>query len=736
MALEQSYTSTPAGSPSGGGTTGAGQPTEYWDIGKCRKAYSNYLFSKREEINEQIDARRYYHGSQWTAKQIQVLRDRNQPAMTFNRIARKIDGVIGLVERLRQQPKAYPRTPQHQQGSDLATAVLRYVLDQQSWKEKSPQTALSGAVDGIGGIEIEMEQGDQGDPEVGFTVVDVENFFYDPRSYQFDFEDARYLGVGKWLDEDTAKSMFPDVEPSQLTGNDFELTSNSDREMKWFSTDGVVNRLRIVDIWYRHNGGWCWAVFTGSAILMEGQSPYKDEKGKTFSKYLMFSSNKDQDGDRYGFVRNMKSAQDGINARQSKMQHILASRRLMISHGAVDDIEKIRAEWARPDGVVMTNRPVQEGIKADDQSFDFAGWSKMLELNLAEIENFGPNPALIGQGIENKSGRAIALLQQAGMAELGPYILAYKGWKLRVYRALWNCVQQFWQAERWIRVTDDENLAQFVQINGMQVDPMTGKPQLVNQIGALDVDIILDEGEDTISTMADTYAMLQQVVPSIAPMLTPPMAHEVMRLVIESSGLPADVKKQFRDTAQKAAQQPPPPDPAVQAAQAKIQTEQATAQIKLQSQQQDAQLKATSQQQDIEAKRIQSTMDIELQREQAAIELQRAENQLRIEQAKALNTMQLERDKCDHDLQSMRDKHEMTLRHENEKADNVGTEEFKKSGKDVEIQAVQAMAEQFAQAMAMIASNMAQSINKPKVIDVQRDRSGKITGATSRPTGA
>jgi hypothetical protein len=28
----------------------------------------------------------------------------------------------------------------------------------------------------------------------------------------------------------------------------------------------------------------------------------------------MFSGNVDQDGDRYGFVRNMKSAQDGINA--------------------------------------------------------------------------------------------------------------------------------------------------------------------------------------------------------------------------------------------------------------------------------------------------------------------------------------------------------------------------------------------------------------------------------------
>jgi hypothetical protein len=42
-------------------------------------------------------------------------------------------------------------------------------------------------------------------------------------------------------------------------------------------------------------------------------------------------------------------------------------------------------------------------------------------------------------------------LQQAGIAELGPFILAYRNWKLRVYRAVWNIVQQTWTAERYIR---------------------------------------------------------------------------------------------------------------------------------------------------------------------------------------------------------------------------------------------------------------------------------------------
>jgi hypothetical protein len=110
----------------------------------------------------------------------------------------------------------------------------------------------------------------------------------------------------------------------------------------------------------------------------------------------------------------------------------------------------------------------------------------------AEIDTFGPNPGLIGTDIPAESGRAIQLLQAAGIAELGSFIIAYRAWKLRVYRKSWNAAQQLWRSERWIRVTDDDNLQQFVQVNGWQRDE-NGFPQVLNQLASLDVDIILDE---------------------------------------------------------------------------------------------------------------------------------------------------------------------------------------------------------------------------------------------------
>jgi hypothetical protein len=330
-----------------------------------------------------------------------------------------------------------------------------------------------------------------------------------------------------------------------------DLSTNSDRENKWFITDGNIKRIRIVDEWYLMNGEWCYCVYTGNMKLAEGKSPFHNDVGKTFCKYVMFSAYVDQDGDRYGFVRNLKSAQDEINQRRSKGLHLLNTRRIIAEQGAFDDIEITRRESARPDGIVIRNK----GFEAEfDDTAKIAELNQQMEFMVdakAEIENFGPNPALIGQGaLGDKSGRAIQLLQQAGVAELGPYLTGYRGWKIRVYRAVWGAVREHWRGERYVRVTDDENVLQFIGINQVSVDPMTGMPAMVNQLGKLDVDIIMDEGPDSITMMGDTYegllALAQngaQVPPDVLIELNPGIDHDTKKRIIERLNAPNPQKQ-------------------------------------------------------------------------------------------------------------------------------------------------------------------------------------------------
>src|SRR5690554_4460732 len=75
------------------------------------KDYENFVEVKAQEIEEQRVFRHYYHGDQWTAEERKTLSDRKQPVITSNRVGRKIDAVVGLVERMRTDPKAYARTP-------------------------------------------------------------------------------------------------------------------------------------------------------------------------------------------------------------------------------------------------------------------------------------------------------------------------------------------------------------------------------------------------------------------------------------------------------------------------------------------------------------------------------------------------------------------------------------------------------------------------------------------------
>lgn len=636
MPLSAAILNFPTGQP-------AAEPVEPdIDLTRLRRQYYDYLGQKDAEIQEAKSARRYYHGSQWTAEEIAALKKRKQPVVTSNRIVRKIDAVVGLTERLRQDPKGFARTPQHEPGAELATAVLRYVLDDTEWKGKSPDCARTAAIEGIAGIEYDLAFGDQGDPDLELHIVDPDTFFYDPRSFRAGFSDARYMGTGKWIDAAQAKELVPAKEEliDSLMESGTDLAQDTDRDKVWVNVN--EKKLRLVDHWYVDRAKWLWCLYVANTPLMQGESPFIDEKGKTFPRYRMFSAAVDHDGDRYGFVRNLKSPQDEINHRRSKALHILNSRRLIIEGAFGGDVESIRKEWARPDGTVV----LPPGSKAvpDQQNADFSGQLKFLEESKAEIENFGPNPALIGQGLEDSSGRAIALLQQAGIAELGPYLLALKQWKVRVYRDIWNIIQRHWKAERWIRVTDDQDLAQYFQINKLSLDQF-GHPSLVNAIGSLDVDIILDEGPDQINMMADNYAVLQS--------LGPTFGQEFPEIAIELSPLTGSIKKRMLDKITKRQQEPPPPDPKVLAAQQMAQLEQqkAAAGLELDQRKQaaDLQAKQTDAMADIELEKIRLASQLEIERikAQAAIE---------IDQMKAANAMALERERNDARIEAERER--------------------------------------------------------------------------------
>lgn len=527
------------------------EETDGVPLSKLREWFQSYQDLKQAEMDEQRLSRRYYHGSQWTAEEREKLRERGQPDIHVNRTQRKIDGIVGLVERLRQDPKAYPRTPAHSEGAELATAALRFVFDHNNWASMSSLIAHDLAVSGLGGVEFAFEPVDDQSQDPTMERVAPETFFYDPRSVKYDFSDARFMGVAKWMDLDEAIELAPESEQilrsaMDAHGNEGDALGLRDWEKIWYDTRR--DRVKIVEMWYRWRGQWHFCVHAGHAKLAYGPSPLKNEKGETLCRYRMSSGLVDHDGDRYGFVRNLKPLQDEINHRRSSLLHWLHSYRVIATEGVVKDVEKTKRELVKKNAwVELTTQSPVDRFEIMDKQVELRGHAELMTMSMEEIETFGgANPSLAGgQGQENRSGRAIALLQQAGIAELGGWFVAFKAWKLACYRMAWNMVREGWKGPRYIRITDNENDLQLVQVNQPlqtemghpAIDPMTGRPQVANPIGQLDVDIILDEGPDTVTLREDVLEDISNMMAKGIPI--PPQVY------FELWNGPSDVKQRI-----------------------------------------------------------------------------------------------------------------------------------------------------------------------------------------------
>jgi hypothetical protein len=503
-------------------------------VNKLRTQFENYASVKFREIDEARLSWRYYHADQWTPDQLKILKKRGQSAITFDRTSSKINSLVGTIRKLRTDCKCYPNTPKGEDGAEVATQTVRTILDASQFEDIEVECVRDASVQGIAVDELMLIAGDHGDPDLRFDYRDPRTFFYDPRSTRPDFADNRFHGIYKWADADELNELAPgasDLVRNSHTDDGYWTAFDTDREVLWRDTQ---NRIRLVDHWYHDGEMWRWCVHAGSVVILKGDSPFYDERAKSISKYFAFANQIDIDGDHYGFCRRLRGPQDAMNQHRSKSIHIMNTRQLKIREGAVDDVEVTRREAARPDGTLVYHG-AKDDLEIIQPSQEFLQQTQYYQDAKAEIDNFGPNQALVSMG-QNTSGRAYNMAQQAGLAELGPFLKNYRMWKLSQYRAAWCAAQRYWTAERFLRITSDQGIAQFMQINGVQLDQY-GQPQLVNALGQIDVDIHIDEGPDTETIMGDVFDTLMALAQNNVPV--PPQA------IIEASYLPASEKKKL-----------------------------------------------------------------------------------------------------------------------------------------------------------------------------------------------
>lgn len=496
--------------------------------------------------------RNFYDSRQWSDAEAKALKRRKQAPVVINRIKPKIDGLMGMERANRTTAKAFPRTPKHTAGAQAATEAIRFVMDDQFYRQIRSSAWDNLCVEGSAGVEVIVKEKQKGYFCVTLNHVMWDRMIYDPHSRKKDFSDARYLGQVLWVDYDLAKRRFPDSEEmleAMISGS-----STYDDKPKWMDTKR--RRVKVVELYFLDGDDWYYACFTRGGYLKDKmKSPYLNEDGETEHAYEFASLFVDLEGNRYGSVLQYLDVQEEINKRRSKALHLMSVRQVRGERGAVEDVEKARQELAKPDGYIETTPGMEfEVLKTGDMA---QAQFKLLEESKLEIDAVGYSAAASGKEERLMSGVALRNREAAAQTELAPMFDVLKHLDVRVYRKIWNRIRQYWKDEKWIRVTDDPSTVKFVGLNRkttkgqllleqaqqqnlppeklqqlqmqIQSDPSMQEQVMDNTVEELDVDIVIDDAPDSVTVQQEEFTALSEMVKSGIPI--PPTA------IIESSSL-------------------------------------------------------------------------------------------------------------------------------------------------------------------------------------------------------
>lgn len=497
-------------------------------------------YTARSESERDRD---YVDNKQLTEAELAALKKRKQPPVIDNRIKTKIDYLVGLEKQQRISPKALPRTPQHETDADGATQGIRYVADSEDFDGKRSAAWRNMLVEGAGGLCVYVEQSRYKKPDlmgasmltppepeydIKIRRVPWDRMFYDPHSAELDFSDAGYLGEVLWRDYDDALATYPDakdiLDATLNTSGASDTYDDKPKFRQW--ADKKRKRVRICHIWVKRDEEWYFAEFTKGGILKAGPSPYKDDKGNSDCELFFQSAYVNRDNDRYGLVREMISLQDEINKRRSKSLHLLNTTQIITEKGAFSDPEKGRREAARPDGFIEVNPGFFEKTKIETRAELATAHFQLLQEAKNAIDLKGPNATEMGDkagagGSNSASGRAIIASQQGGMVQIGDLMDNLRHLDKRVFTAIFNRMRQFWTAEKWVRVTDDERNVKWVGINVNPQQMQMASPEtqakiggMVSNIAELDCDIIIDEAPDSITPQLEQWQALVELAKS------------------------------------------------------------------------------------------------------------------------------------------------------------------------------------------------------------------------------
>jgi hypothetical protein len=544
---------------------------------RLEQLHSKLMSFYRRELDIQADNRYeqamdedYYDGIQLSEEDLAILHERGQPATTYNVLAVTLNWIFGSEKRGRTDDKILPRGKEDAKPAERKSKYMKYLSDVNYAGFHRSSAFEDAAKVGIGWLECGLQDEDDGEP-IYERSESWRNVIYDSAGSKITDDDHRYRFRIRWVDEDVAIAMFKHIpgaadkitrsvrESTVLTGYDgvdgdpamdgaeADRETATGRSLSEFKR----RRVRLIQAEYRNpedvkklRGGpfngqifdendprhqeqidlgvattvtkpmmrMRVAIMTPAFMIHEGPSIYRHNG---FSLTPIWCFRRGRNGAPYGFVRNLRPIQDGVNKRASKALHILNTNKVYIEDGALSPDMKpdeFMTEVNRPDGVVRLAQGGLGRIKTDSERGMDQAHMQMLAHDVGMIQQVGGvTDELMGRKTNATSGVAVQARQEQGsLTTSGPFDNLRLAHQIHGEKKL-SLVEQFATDEKQFRVTNMRGVPEFVTMND-------GLPE--NDITRSKADFIVSEADWRATMRQASNEQLGELMTRLPPEIT------------------------------------------------------------------------------------------------------------------------------------------------------------------------------------------------------------------------
>jgi hypothetical protein len=472
--------------------------------------------------------------AQWTQEDWAKAEELGVDPITVNRIFPTCNMLLGTQILTKHNLIAKGRSPKDSETAQAMSEGMQFVMDQWEGEFLITGAFRDSLIPGFGCLRVTLAN-DPRREKIKLVYTDWKEIDWDPfGSPWFDPSRTRYVFYHRWMDVDDLISMFwerqRDIEEaynaltsSSTQGGMYgpigwdEATLVEDYRRAYtggYWADRVRRRVRPVEMWYRLYEANYFAVFNdGRAIelnhdrmsgsdmfqairnaqeVVQAVVPhiyvctflgdlelYHERSPFNHDMYPMvpFIGYLDRYNCPYGLPRQFEGQQEEVNKRRSMALAVLQKRRVIaeenVVQGGHDELDKLYQEANKLDGFMVVSSGKAGAFKiVEDRGELFTAHVRLLEQSEREIQEIsGANAE--SMGYESNARTGVAQQQRIGQGNtlVAPIFANLKRSERMLGYQIGCNMQQYWQKEKMLRVTDHLTGAdRFVALNQKMTD--------------------------------------------------------------------------------------------------------------------------------------------------------------------------------------------------------------------------------------------------------------------------